>query len=123
MVPLETFAVAAVLPVFVVLHDASIVMLFTMPTLRDPLSFRTPIHADWSRKRDKPARSPSAMFVVSRTIVAVEIGPWIRWVSVFLAAYRSLVTVAVLSVRPLLMLNLVVSGLSAEVMDKIYILN
>src|SRR3954466_5126357 len=44
-------------------------------------------------------------------MVAVDAGPWIRCVSVFRALYRSFVTVAVDSLRPLPTLNLLVSGL------------
>ena len=43
--------------------------------------------------------------------MAVDDGPWMRWVTVLRAAYKSLVTVAVESRSPLPTLNRLVSGL------------
>src|SRR5689334_16606829 len=105
------FALATSVPVPVVFQLPSIVRPLTITTRLRPLSRLIPIHAEESRSIASPLRSPSRIEVTSRATVAVDDGPCIRWVSVLRALYRSLVTVAVESFKPLLTLYFVVSGL------------
>src|ERR1035441_2687653 len=109
--PLDTGALATSSPLLAVFHRRSMLMFWRITTRHLPASRTTPIHAEVSRSIDSPARSPSFIAASFSTIVAVEAGPRMRCVSVFRAAYRSSVTVAVWSVRPWPADHLVLSGL------------
>jgi hypothetical protein len=103
-------ALATSVPVFVVFQLPSMARPFVMTTRVVPLSRLTPTQAEDWRSMASPARSPSRMAPWSSSMVAVEVGPWMRWVRVLRAAYRSLVTVAVCRVRPLFTAYRLVSG-------------
>lgn len=99
---------------------ASVPVVFQLPSMVSPLTITsrvvppsrlTPIQAEESRSSASPARSPWRIAVWSGWTVAVEVGPWMRWVRVLRAQYRSLVTVAVRRVGPLSTDHLVLSGL------------
>lgn len=83
----------------------------TITTRVAPPSCLAPIHVEESRSSASPALSPSRIAEWSSWTAAVEVGPWIRYVRVLRAQYRSSVTVTVRRVRPLSTDHLVSSGL------------
>lgn len=84
-------ALAAVAPVFVVTQDKFIVMLFTILTVNVLPLRHTPMYALTSRSSPRPARSPDFIPLIFIWIVAVEVGPSCRRVTVLRAAYQSVV--------------------------------
>lgn len=107
----ERGALAASGPVPVVFQLPSMVSPLTITSGVVPPSRLTPIQAEESRSSASPARSSSRIEVWSSWTVAVEVGPWMRWVRVLRAQYRSSVTVAVRRVGPLSTDHLGLSGL------------
>jgi len=80
-----TGALATSVPVPVVFQLPSMVSPLTITRRVVPPSRLRPIQAEESRSRASPARSPSRIAEWSRRTVAVEVGPWMRWVRVLRA--------------------------------------